>query len=204
MYDMDVEDFFLRAPPLMTFRDAQKRDTRDNIVRAAIALVSEGGEEAVTMRAVAAAVGISERTVFRHFKSRDDLLSTVWGMVEALSVVAPAQSADRLAKIVQARFEDLAANEAVVRAYLRRTTRPKATRRRDAQHKENLKSCVLDGLDGLYLDARTIRRRAAILDVITSLCAWEMLTETWGMTGKQAGKAAVEAVELLINRRLPV
>ena len=60
----------------ITLRDKRKELTRDNIVLAAVRLVRQGGEEAVTMRAVAAAVGITERTVFRHFNTRDDLLST--------------------------------------------------------------------------------------------------------------------------------
>ena len=47
------------------------------MVGAATALLDSGGEEAVTLRAVAHASGISHNAPYKHFKSRDALLAAV-------------------------------------------------------------------------------------------------------------------------------
>ena len=41
--------------------------TRDQLVAAAARLLDEGGPEAVTLRAVAQAVGVSHHAPYRHF-----------------------------------------------------------------------------------------------------------------------------------------
>ncbi|BCJ76107.1 hypothetical protein CS0771_56510 [Catellatospora sp. IY07-71] len=48
--------------------------SRDAIVAAAVGLADTGGLEAVSMRAVAAALGMSAAALYRHLSSREDLL----------------------------------------------------------------------------------------------------------------------------------
>lgn len=52
-------------------------DTADRILRAARKLFERGGAEAVSMRRVAEAAGITPMAIYRHFKSRDDLLKRI-------------------------------------------------------------------------------------------------------------------------------
>ncbi|AYJ48815.1 TetR/AcrR family transcriptional regulator [Rhodococcus sp. P1Y] len=51
--------------------------TGKKLVSAATALVDAGGEQAVTLRAVAAATGLSHNAPYKHFASRDALLAAV-------------------------------------------------------------------------------------------------------------------------------
>ena len=51
--------------------------TGKRLVNAATALLDSGGENAVTLRAVANASGISHNAPYKHFKSRDALLAAV-------------------------------------------------------------------------------------------------------------------------------
>lgn len=51
--------------------------TSDKIIQVAVALIEEKGLHRVTMKEIAAAVGISEMTVFRHFSSKLGLLEAV-------------------------------------------------------------------------------------------------------------------------------
>lgn len=51
--------------------------TGDRIIEAARALLSEEGAEAVSMRRVATAVGITPMAIYRHFADRDALLRAV-------------------------------------------------------------------------------------------------------------------------------
>ncbi|WMT88732.1 TetR/AcrR family transcriptional regulator [Pelagibacterium sp. 26DY04] len=51
--------------------------TAERLVAAALALLDAGGEEAVTMRAVGHACGLSHNASYKHFKSRKALLAAV-------------------------------------------------------------------------------------------------------------------------------
>jgi hypothetical protein len=62
-----------------------------------------------------------------------------------------------------------------------------------------LVNCVQEELT--YLDKRSARRRAAIAELLISPYAWALMQESWGFSGKEAGKAASEALEILLNRR---
>jgi AcrR family transcriptional regulator len=51
--------------------------TDKRLVTAASALLDSGGEEAVTLRAVGHAAGVSHNAPYKHFKNRDALLAAV-------------------------------------------------------------------------------------------------------------------------------
>ena len=51
--------------------------TDEKLVAAAAALLDSGGESAVTLRAVANAVGVSHNAPYKHFKGRNALLAAV-------------------------------------------------------------------------------------------------------------------------------
>lgn len=51
--------------------------TKDRLVEAAAVLLDTGGESAVTLRAVAQAVGVSHNAPYRHFRDRSALLAGV-------------------------------------------------------------------------------------------------------------------------------
>ncbi|NNU36035.1 TetR/AcrR family transcriptional regulator [Rhizobium sophorae] len=51
--------------------------THDTLIQAAASLLDEGGEQAVTLRAVGHAVGVSHNAPYKHFRSRDALLAAV-------------------------------------------------------------------------------------------------------------------------------
>jgi len=52
-------------------------DLKGELLRAAIELVSEGGPDALTMRALSRRVGVSHAAPYRHFADRRELLSAV-------------------------------------------------------------------------------------------------------------------------------
>ena len=76
----------LMARPLMA-RPA--RLSRDEIVVAAVRLVEQGGPDALTMKALGAALGADPSAVYRHVRDKDELLRAVGdhlldGVVEGL------------------------------------------------------------------------------------------------------------------------
>lgn len=54
-----------------------ENETRAKIVAAALRLLEKGGQDAVTMRKVAKAVGISAMAIYHHFPDRDALLEAL-------------------------------------------------------------------------------------------------------------------------------
>lgn len=67
-------------------RERKRRDTLRRITEAGLKLFSAQGFEATTLDAIAAEAGISRRTFFHYFKSKDDiLLSLQAGLGESLS-----------------------------------------------------------------------------------------------------------------------
>lgn len=61
------------APP-EGLRERKRRETLQRITDAGICLFIEKGYEATTLDAIAAAAGISRRTFFYYFKSKDEIL----------------------------------------------------------------------------------------------------------------------------------
>ncbi|WP_243300506.1 TetR/AcrR family transcriptional regulator [Bacillus litorisediminis] len=56
----------------------QKMDTSDKIMMAAIDLMAEKGYNGVTTQEIAEKAGYSEKTLFRHFKSKQNLLESAF------------------------------------------------------------------------------------------------------------------------------
>ena len=51
--------------------------THDTLIQAAANLLDDGGEQAVTLRAVGHAAGVSHNAPYKHFRNRDALLAAV-------------------------------------------------------------------------------------------------------------------------------
>lgn len=73
--------------------DDERADVRDRILRAAAKLVKEGGIEAATTRAVAAAARVQAPTIYRWFGDKQGLLDAVAEHVVATYVTGKAAAA---------------------------------------------------------------------------------------------------------------
>ncbi|WP_084587784.1 TetR/AcrR family transcriptional regulator [Devosia riboflavina] len=77
-------------------RERKRRETRQRIVDAGLKLFGRHGYEATTLDAIAAEAGISRRTFFHYFKSKDEILISMQaGLGEQLSAALRAQPAHR-------------------------------------------------------------------------------------------------------------
>jgi len=184
----------------MTLRGDQKLRTLQRILEAALELLTEGGEDAVTMRSVAARAGVTERTVFRHVQNRERLVKYLWHFASELYPPSrPPRTTETLARKARIRFQALGRQRHLVRAYLQSQSRLNGPRRRvDRERAEALIRCLQTEMKDM--EAEKLRRRAAIVDVLSSPYALEFLRQYWGFGGRQAGQAAAEAIEILLDR----
>lgn len=86
--------------------------TRQRILDAAYGLFRRKGFTRVSMDDIAAATGVTKRTLYHHFESKDALLAAVLGAQHELALAAFNTFGDRMAgspeQMVGAMFEDLA------------------------------------------------------------------------------------------------
>jgi AcrR family transcriptional regulator len=88
----------LHCIPLKVYSVDMKVTTTQKISNAARRLLDQEGAEGVTMRKVAAAVGITPMALYRHYPNRDGLLNTVAdsGFVELAAKLAELRLAGRI------------------------------------------------------------------------------------------------------------
>jgi AcrR family transcriptional regulator len=65
------------ASPLIGLRERKRRETLRRITDTGVCLFIEKGFEGTTVEEIAAAAGISRRTFFHYFESKDDILLTL-------------------------------------------------------------------------------------------------------------------------------
>ncbi|MBL8384455.1 MAG: TetR/AcrR family transcriptional regulator [Burkholderiales bacterium] len=186
------------APVPAPLRRAHTDLTRARIQAAAAALLDDGDAAAITFKAVAARAGVTEMTVYRHFPTRDDLLKGLWEHLNramAPGIGMPASLADLRAQH-HALFAGFDRIPAQIVASL---TTPQGREMRaalNAQRVAAFSAIVAERAPGLGAAER--RRAAAILQLLHSAYAWLSLREQWGLSGNDAGRATLWAIDTLV------
>jgi AcrR family transcriptional regulator len=76
-------------------------DVTDSLLQSALALLGEGGTEAITVRAVAAHAGVAPMGVYSRFGGKDGLLEAlfVWGFDALHQAISAARGPDALSRL---------------------------------------------------------------------------------------------------------
>jgi AcrR family transcriptional regulator len=190
----------MSSPVLTSLREEYKEQTRVRIVESAIDLVGESGEEPLTIAAVAARAGVTERTVYRHFETRDALIRAVWRRMQAkVASEGFPRTANALLQSPRKLFPRFDAAGELIRASIHSPAGLDIRMHSNAERTAAILASVRDALP--ELDEEALRRRAAIAQLINSAQGWDVLTRFWGMSGEEAGEAAAEALAILLGRR---
>lgn len=168
----------------------QNEATRATIVAAVLDLLSREQEE-ISFQAVARAVGMSERTVFRHFPSHSALRAALIPAISArLGHIEPPDSVDGLPGYITRLYQACEANAGLVRSLVntsfgRAILAEERTRR-------------LDKITALLSCARVppelARRAAATVRYLSSGVAWEFYRYQASLSLEDATAAALEAL----------
>ncbi len=181
-------------------RDLYKEQTRARILDAAVALIEEAGESPLTILAVAERAGVTDRTVYRHFETRDALLRATWSrMQQRVASQGFPQTAEAMVESPLRLFPRFDAARELVRASL---YSPAGLDMRMSSNRER-QAAMLSSVRDAFPQANEqwVRRRAAIAQLINSAYAWEVLRQYWDIEGEEAGTAASEALAVLLGKR---
>lgn len=179
-------------------RQEQQLATRERILQALADVVTEHGTP--TVPAVAERAGVSERTVYRHFPTRDALLSGLFAWVMQLS--APdarptVPSLDSLVGVVRDMFPRFERRPELIRALNSNDIGREMRAGRAAYRRKNIQDALADSLEGV--DGDTRRQAEAIVHLVSSSTAYLHLHDFWDMSAADAADAVEWAVRALVS-----
>ncbi|WP_207476680.1 TetR/AcrR family transcriptional regulator [Arenibaculum pallidiluteum] len=176
-------------------RAAQAAATRELIIRAAVRLIESSPYEGPTAIEVARAAGVRERTLYRHFATRDDLLAAAWARVGERLWEAPDAFTD-IAAIPRKSFARMDAQEGLTLAALFSTHGRTARRDAMAVAKTALRYRLAEETAGLPSWRR--QDAEAIIRVLSDAWTWMSLREE-GLPTPRAAEAASWAIAAILD-----
>src|ERR1700759_2376408 len=133
-----------------SLRDHYREETGLRILDAAIAELGAGELEALTMASVAARAGVTERTVFRHFPSREALIAAVWPRMQArVGSVGFPPTADDLIETPMRLFPAFDREEGLVRASAFSAAGREVRQASNAERQAAMRACVKDAFPAM-------------------------------------------------------
>lgn len=198
----DVSTYDMKSGKETSLRDEYKEQTRRRILDAAIAAIEEAGETPLTIASVAGRAGVTERTVFRHFETRDALLRGAWRRIQQrVALQGFPETAAAMIESPARLFPRFDAAAGLVRSSLQSSAGRDMRMSSNAERQTATLSAVREAFPNA--EEGWLRRRASIAQLICSAYAWDVLHRYWGLDGDEAGKAASEALAILLGKRAP-
>jgi AcrR family transcriptional regulator len=198
IHDMNKDN--ARSTYTSPLRARQKEQTRDLILAAVGQLLAKADFSAVTIAEVARAAQVTERTIYRHFPTREDLLREFWKVtLQRLSgdLLDNPESLEEMLELTRRLFTMFDAEEGVMRAI---SASPEGRMIRKGPNEVRLGK-VRQFLEPL-LEGNSERERENVAAAVFTLCSvsvWIHMRDYCGFDGPRAGEAAAGAIELIVE-----
>lgn len=189
-------------PYTSPLRAEQAAATRDRIVDAAVGLLQDGDAAAIAMQDVADAAGVSVRTVYRAFPTKDDLLVGVLETIKERferTAGTPPTTRDELAASIPGAVRAVFEVEPMYRALFATAAGREMHRSTAGARSASVEEAFTDGLDGM--DERERRLLVSLLYLVTSSRSVLWLKDYMGLDVDEVIDAVSMAVDLLSARR---
>jgi len=172
--------------------------TRQRIIAAYVETLEDEIADDTSMAAVARRAGIAERTIYRHFKSRAELMDAAGEWIEDnVFGYIPFSAPDELPAIFRElcrrydRHPQLARALALTRAG--RSLRAQFRRRLIQQHRKAMAPLVRN------LPAKQARQAEALAAYLNNTLAWNTLREDFGLSSSEIADAVEWATTTLLE-----
>jgi AcrR family transcriptional regulator len=188
----------MRGMTSLSLRDQHAAVTRTRILSAVAELLEEGDAEELTMPGVAAASGVSLRTIYRYYPTREELLEAAgrWIGDELLRHPYPA-TLDEVADRFEEGAPDFDEHPGLVRAMALSQLGRRIRGYRRRERLEALARALRDELPGLPEDE--LRRAEAVIAYLHNILAYTTLREENGLSGEEIGRAIGWAIRALVE-----
>lgn len=184
-----------------TLREAQAELTRERIVHAVADLLRTTPVDEMTMRDVAQAAGIGERTLYRYYADREALRGGVvaWldDHLEPAVLEGAVEQAPQLPDLVRsmfARFDEVAD---VARASVLLSPAPGADTADHLARTERIRTILADAYADL--PEQELHALVAVVRTLMSAHTWLRMHDEFGLEGQAAGEATATAVEAVLD-----
>jgi len=186
-------------PYTSTLRDRQVAQTREFILDAVTTLLGDRRADEVTTRDIAAAAGVSERTVYRHFPDRDSLLEGLSQRLPQLDGVKPScgMGLDDIAPTSRRLMELLDEHYVTARAEAVFNADPRRFAADTQANTREMRETLAKGLP--ELGEREQLRIAAVIRCLVSTQAWLRMREEFGVPGTESGPVVAWVIDTIIR-----
>jgi AcrR family transcriptional regulator len=181
-------------------RAEQAAETRKRIVQAAVDLLNEGDAGDLSMAEVADRAGVSVRTVYRGFATKDDLLDGVieWANEHIDQVAGPPPAVREdyetgTAGVFRALFEI----EPLYRALFATAAGRESHRRTAPLRRAGIRRAYAEQMSAL--DEAAARRLGALLHLVASSHAALFMKDYWDLSPDDEGRAVQWAIKVLAD-----
>lgn len=182
-----------------TLRDAHRDLTRTRILEALIAEMQDAALDAITNAQIAARAGITERTFYRHFPTREALELGLWEWFSEnrLGRRRFPSTPDEAIAFPAPLFEGFDREEALVRWFVSSRKGQEIRLMVNDERKEAYLSVAR--LARPDLDEAAQRRLAGIVQLLDGSFAWQSLKDYWGFDAPEAAQAVTDVLEILLR-----
>ena len=182
--------------PAVSLPEARAALVRDRVLEGVADVLAAGDD--LTFARVAVAAGVPERTVYRHFPTREALLTAVYDWVNqrvGVDTDRPTTAAEA-GEMVRRAFPVFDEVAPVIRELLvAREGLPARLADNDRRRRAALELVRHHVAD---TDPTTARRLAAVVQLLTSAAAWQTMRDYWELDGAEAAEASAIAIDLLL------
>jgi AcrR family transcriptional regulator len=180
-------------------RDRQAAGTRTVILEALGTELADGGIEDFSVARLARRAGVAERTVYRHFPTREALLDGLseW-YNERVGDFPEGVSAEAIPQTIAQVFADFDEHESLARAVLASPGGRELRRHARAARLARLDAALAPTLDRAVDPERAAAARALIF-ALCSARTWQAMRDEGGLDGAAAGRAVARAIQLILD-----
>ena len=183
----------------MDLRDRQREATRDQIIQAVHDVLTEEHPATISMPQVADRAGISLRTLYRYFPTKEALLDAASETFEVpTAALGGPVRLDNLVRYLELQWHGFGESVGAIRAQ-HVTPAGRALRARRLPRSRAAVTKAL-GQEGVDLPARDLEALRDLVSALTSSSAYLELVDHLGRDEKDAAKLAAWAVESVIAR----
>jgi AcrR family transcriptional regulator len=188
-----------RKPYTSSLRERQVAQTRELILDAVTTLLGDRRADEVTMRDIAAAAEVSERTVYRHFPDREALLEGLTQRLPQLDLKPSfaAGGLDALAPTSRRLMELLDEHHVTARAEAVFNADPRRFAAGTRTNTREMRTLLAKELP--ELGEREQLRVAAVLRCLVSTQAWLRMREEFGVPGAESGPVVAWVIDTIIR-----